>query len=387
MDETLRNAIADYCAAEFKLPREAVAKFLGGKTTRQGEAFWRNRSQFAPAVLAVGAKDRLLRFFDLINFLGTQLPRLEGALEMVRAYWLLRFNRIFRCSWLSIRSGARKSDDAGVLVQLVNEIVDARVFETEAFQHYVDVHGDQAVPSLYDLRQSWVAQGRPSTGLYLLAATLHRHGIDLRKLSGQTCADFQHLIHVHPPTARFKGFGHWGSGDAADKQVATNIFAHFRKHVCDAGAKRLTWPDECALWWGELAIELPRARLDLVPVNQGRAACIACFDGAPVLPMARVTAFLAAAHDELMRPGSELMRWLVDAYAIKYRDKALAFARRLEGAAVFMERGAVYVSGFCGRFYVIGRVDAGVLAISSCYVAENMEQKLAARELLWQFDV
>jgi hypothetical protein len=161
MDPALQSSIAEFCEKKLALSKEAVAKFLTPKSTRQGEAFWNHRDAFGLLISHFPAKDRLARFFDLVNFLGTQVPGLEGEQEMARANWLLRFNRVFCCKWINIKSACRRTDDPRLLVQILTEIVDARVYDEPAFKTYREAHGEQAIFMLYDLRAAWVTQGAP----------------------------------------------------------------------------------------------------------------------------------------------------------------------------------------------------------------------------------
>jgi hypothetical protein len=221
--------------------------------------------------------------------------------------------------------------------------------------------------------------------MYLLIATLHRHHLNLLNLTQDTCADFQQLIRVHPPNSKFRGFGRWGRGDAADKSIATNIVNHFKKHALNAGLKPLDWPKECVQWWDVLRIEITLETMDLVSNGPKKLQALSCFNSAKLLPADKIEEFLTCMNEELKQPGSRLMHWFVSKYSILYRDKALAMATSPTSVAVFMERGAVYVSGACNNFYVIGRIDEGVLTISSFYVAKDMGEKLTNRSVLWTF--
>ena len=380
MDKDLLEQIVNLCVRELQLDKAAVTKFLTQKSTRQGTAFWQHRAEFVLLLQGFDQAVRRSRFFDLINFLGTQLPGQGPDLEMARANWLLRFNRVFRCKWVNIKSYCRGTDNPSLVVQLLTEIVDARVHEEPAFNVYRQKFKDVTFFNLYDMREKWVAQGRPVGGLYLLISTLHRQQPKLlTSLSAGTCIDLQQLIHVHPPRCKFKGFGRWGCGDAEDKRVATNIRNHFKKHVLNAGKKSLEWLDECSVWWGLLDIKLDRSRLDRVPDGPKKEGALRCFDGQPVLPAAGIDEFLVQMNEELKRQNSPLLEWLLGTYAIRYRDRTLAMATRLSKAAVFLERGAVYVSGACDQFYVVGRIDDNVLTISSCYVVRDIQAKLLSR--------
>jgi hypothetical protein len=125
--------------------------------------------------------------------------------------------------------------------------------------------------------------------------------------------------------------------------------------------------------------------MDLVSNGPKKLQALSCFNSAKLLPADKIEEFLTCMNEELKQPGSRLMHWFVSKYSILYRDKALAMATSPTSVAVFMERGAVYVSGACNNFYVIGRIDEGVLTISSFYVAKDMGEKLTNRSVLWTF--
>lgn len=388
MDQDLIDDIVAFCVEidGLKGANELLAKFLKPKSNQQGNAFWTDRAEFKTLIESFGVKERKGKLFDLINFFGTECPGLDSPIE--RATCLLRVNRMFDVKCINFKSMLAKEGRVAIIVEIVTEIVNTRLYLEPCFTAYKNAFTTQPIQCLqclYDTREAWVAEGLPTGGLYMLIATLHRYNVALKDLTKKTCIDLQQLIYVHPPTARFKGFGRWGCGDAADKNIGTNVLKHFKKHVLNCDLKPLVDLTECPVWWGELGINLGREQVMLCHDSIRRQSALSCFAGQPILPTGKISECLACLREDLMAPDNPLMNWLVTNYRLKYRDKTLAMATQLQHCAVFIEASEIYVSGCFGNFYIIGRIDEGVLTISSCYVATDMTAKLSKRTIVWTF--
>lgn len=108
-----------------------LTSILKTRTAQQGEIFLAHRTEFKALIASFPAKDRSARFVDLINFLGTPCTRLESP--SARATALLRVNRIFGVQCINFKSMLTKEDRVEVLVEIVSEIVDTRLYLEPCF--------------------------------------------------------------------------------------------------------------------------------------------------------------------------------------------------------------------------------------------------------------
>jgi hypothetical protein len=272
------------------------------------------------------------------------------------------------------------------VVALFAEIENTGVSVQPAFLQYIAANGAGAFLKLVDTLDRWTGDGRASGDLYLLINLLFVNIVPLGRLLATTCLDTRRLAALYPPGKKFPGYSSWGAGDGGD--IASNVENHFKKHVLNARPVVLDDLTECPIWWTKLAIVLRVEQMKDVPVTPSKALALALFEPSGLLPAARVSAFLGHMRDELLRNASPLMAWFVANYKVKYKDATLAFSTRMLNTAVFLE-GKLFLSGRFNEggaaFYIVGRLDDNVLTISSCYVATDINAKLAAREVLWSF--
>jgi hypothetical protein len=200
----------------------------------------------------------------------------------------------------------------------------------------------------------------------------------------------------------FSGFSMWGTGDnlPEDEQQAKlvardddttrelNLFWHFKKHVLSIGKQGVaTMPSESAWWWQKLKISIKRS--DLVNVAAEHENTIApMFAASGELKADRVEAFLAT---PVLAANPLLVDRLILAYKNNYGTLALSESKQMSKVAVLVSSGKVLVSGVVrlveGDLYIIARVEKnGIVGISSCYMVENIQEKLKGRNavMLWE---
>ncbi len=346
-----------------------------------GEAF---NAQRATLIAWVPATDTFLSgFTELIGFIGTTYVGLATPGD--RVDWLLRFNALFHSSVVHAKS-VRRGVAPQVVIDTVAMLENTGVAAQPGFLAYTAAHGADSFNMLWLTYEKWRADGRVEGDLYLLIELLRRHLAPLDTLTPATCLDIRKLSATNPPGGPFRGFGSWGKGNHGS--IAANVENHFRKHVLNAFGESLKDPSECAVWWSKLDIRVPIAAMDNVPDTPLKRLAVGLFrDG--FLQQTRNPLFLRHMRDEMLRDGSALTQWLSAHYKAKYKDDTLGMSVRMLHGAVFFENGAVYVSGTVEHefspYYIVGRVDEGVVTISSCYVATDIDAKLAARQVLWLF--
>lgn len=377
MDIVLLGKVAKACETELGLA--TVEKFLSTKSDDLGNAILAHIGHYKAVILSYPEKERLLRFYDLVNYLGTSY---SSAIDTPakRGDWLVAFNQLFDIQWVHIGKSGRKKDLPAEWIAIMAEIDACHTDQSTALLKFIAAHKQSAHEVLYDIREAWHAKGFAKGDVYIVIEALHRNLVRLDALSSNTCVDLKYLIADHQPNQKFKGFQGWGTGDAADKSVDTNIDGHFFKHVLNAGSKDLDWLEECRVWWKLLNIELPKAEIAKVSAGHADTLC----GSEANLPMAKILPFLQLMHDSLKDKASSLRAWFRTHHLAGYRDAALDFAAKLTKPAVYFERGAVYVSGCHGDYYVVGRIDGALLKISACYVAQDINDKMK-RDILWLF--
>ena len=383
MRADLLDGICNYLTGVVGAPTVAVIRpRIANRPDPIGEAFNDHRATMVGWIPV--NPEFTNRFTDLINFIGTPYTGLDTPAD--RAGWLVRFNALFHSTAVHARHvlmGVAPQDVIDLMIALENANVPAQ----PGFLAYTAAHGANSFARLRETYGAWAADGRARGDLHLLIELLRNNLVPLDKLTATTCLDIRKLAATHPAGGPFRGFGSWGSGNHGG--IAANVENHFKKHVLNALDASLADLTECPIWWRLLNIQLAVAQMAAVPASASKFQALALFGGGGVLPFGDVQAFLGHMRTELMRPGSPLTTWLVDNFKVKYKDATLGMSVRMQHAAVFFEIGSIFASGTHnangGDFYIVGRLDDGVLTISSCYVATDINAKLAAREVLWTF--
>jgi len=185
-------------------------------------------------------------------------------------------------------------------------------------------------------------------------------------VSQQSFPDLRALLALHAPGSAFPGFAAWGPGDRGS--VAANITGHFDKHVLgDLGAGAApAYLGEYARWWTALNIQLTLPEVTArLAAGQNTAAVAAWFsDPSQTLANANVGSFVRSAFIGANPDVPALLRTRHEA---AYRDYAIAESRSL--TEVFCQSNGIktFINGNKAGLFVIGRLEAGVLGISSAY--------------------
>ncbi|HYH79761.1 MAG TPA: hypothetical protein VEX86_08180 [Longimicrobium sp.] len=213
----------------------------------------------------------------------------------------------------------------------------------------------------------------------------------------------------HPPGNDFAGFAQWGEGN--HDTAASNQKWHFLKHVCliddaddglDAfGAQMLvaavgvgmdmegaadlleavtfdaTGPavaEECADWWRALNIRLPWAECAARIHDHVELARIQPWFHGNVLSHAYVAEFVRSG---VLSRCAGILAYLMQNYQAAYCNYAIARSTNLDEAIVCSNGAKVFVAGYRGDTFIIGRMDRnGVLGISSCYKPTDLADKM-----------
>ena len=249
-----------------------------------------------------------------------------------------------------------------------------------------------AVRSVVEL--SAAGAGVVLTNLQTLAAlvaavNLVRPG-DGQRFSGitpRTLPDLAALRVALPPGGGFAGFTQWGPGDHG--QSERNIRWHFLKHVCAMtdNENADTDPRECALWWRRLAIQLTWAQFNQNITRHERPGDVqGWFTGAnQSLSYARVEEFLRRGT---LSNNPALLGHLLTTYQNTYRDDAITASAGMTEVLIQTNGVKTFVTGADDRddMFIIGRLDAGTLGISSSYIASDLDEKMrgARSNRIWQ---
>lgn len=200
-------------------------------------------------------------------------------------------------------------------------------------------------------------------------------------ITPQSLADLRTLYGLHPPMAGFAGFAAWGVGNHGE--VEKNITWHFLKHVCGVCLEDGEEPDanEHAEWWQALNIHLDFNQLQgfVQKVTHGTVEAYLeslrymFYGPGNTLAPTYVAHFLQTVN---LSDFPALLGYLMTTYRNAYRDYALNQSTHLEEAFVQSNGIDTYVTGCVGELFIIGRLAAGVLGISSCYFGHDIVKKM-----------
>jgi hypothetical protein len=253
-----------------------------------------------------------------------------------------------------------------------------------------------AMTALTDLAA--VAPATPLVNLRTLAqicdaAVASRPGdADPVRLAGITVAAFPALRSLHgtnAPNSHFGGFAAWGPGDHG--AAAANVEGHFRKHVCGLvapGGVLLEYRAEFAEWWSVLAmsLSLPEVTARLAGGQNTNDVADYFYDTNQTLAMGYLDTFISS---NFLQHNPAVVAHLRARFEAAYEAYAIAASGTLDEVLVQSNGLLVFISGckaIGGRdLFVIGRLDAGVLGISSAYFTREREAKMrgARSNKLW----
>lgn len=219
--------------------------------------------------------------------------------------------------------------------------------------------------------------------LTVIIAIMKTQGADPAGITPVAMPSLITIYAQNRPRGGFLGFRAWGPGDRGTP--AANLLWHLLKHVFCVNTEDDTNPTESEWWWRELGVSLTLNEYN-THATKAEARTRALFGGAnSTLGGAELRKFLQS-HELPSQP--RLLAYLVSRYEDTYAQYALDQSRVLQNCIVHSNGVKVFVSGRAGSdVFVIGRVDQATnqLGISSCYRADNIQQKLlgAAANLCW----
>ncbi len=195
-----------------------------------------------------------------------------------------------------------------------------------------------------------------------------------------TFGDLRTLFALHAPNSRFGGFAAWGPGD--HHTPPRNLRWHFLKHVLgivEEGAEPND-PAEQVEWWEVLRIQLTWAQVQQHGSGHPPLAPYQNLFYGPnnSLTHANVANFLGNVE---LGDHPRLVAHLCQTYEIAYHNEAIQRSQHMNETLVQSNGIKTFISGSHSRgghdLFIIGRLDNGVLGISSCYFTSDIHQKMA----------
>lgn len=326
----------------------------------------------------------------LIPFVNTSLNQGETIAE--RAQLIARFNTLFRKKivnedyddpFANVINFTKK-----MLWDVVTEIHNLGHNVAPEFTHYcqqvVNAH-----ETVFNMREVLALNGIPATSIYQIIHTFRQNNLGYGDLCETNVIEVHKMMAKAPPAGGFGGLVAWGPGNY--HTVNENKKGHFLKHVLNADpqGKDLNWNDEMRRWWVQLNIQVTLATLNqhmpgnaLVLANAGRFV-----DNNTPLAMNEVVPLMNALHGQMSDAFKDHM---YTTYGAAYEQIALNIGLNLISPAVCSDAAHQKISisgrdngGYQGDVFVVGRIKNGVLGISSCYFAEDINERLD-RLVLWQ---
>lgn len=241
---------------------------------------------------------------------------------------------------------------------------------------------DEATTRIYNLANT--AGANLKTNMFALVNIINGANMakpsDTNRFAGITARSFSALRilnTLHRPHEKFPGFLKWGPGDHG----VHNVKYHFLKHVCYTASDHDD-PDECAWWWKTLGITLTRVQMTafFAPSTSARdrAALLSFFDTNGNLIQSKTAKFLANGG---VSNHPECINHMIATYQNTYEQYAIQQSKNMKNIVVQSNGTEVYVSGgipdtnLQSGVFIIGRIDAGLLGISSCYHCNNLASK------------
>jgi hypothetical protein len=338
------------------------------------------------ATVAVGANPgtRMGRLTNLLIYLNT--AEYMGPTPRARALVLHNWNEAFG---LTQNTLAEDGEVAGRTIrEIVTEIYDTGTVVAASFVAFCAAGGAPHPSERVGLMRTRLrTAGLAGTSVYNLIHVFHQHALGYAHLTELRAVDLYRLnLGGHGPGAAFPGFADWGPGNSGG--IAENKRAHFDKHVLDRDPAPLAWKEECPAWWQALDIALTKEILAArVPADIfNRVQNLFPPPNNARLSNHRVVDFLG-----VMRTfngwDARLLDWFRTNYEAPYAALAVNGSQNMTDIMVHTTAGGalmgVFISGRFNDFFIVGRLEGLVLGISSCYVAEDMGTKLAARVQIW----
>ena len=284
-------------------------------------------------------------------------------------------------------------------VALVTSILGGRWDDRQGFKAFC-AQTKEPGPQLYRIVEHFHTKGKHLNDACQLIELMNQHLCRMVTFNDSTAFDLLLLYDIVPPNSNTVAFADWGSGNArgGGNLVETNKKNHFLKHVLDADPlnAQLDWPNECEIWWKMLGISLTRKQVSdkLEAGKFGSVKNLFPDSDGGLLPLNQVTVFLGRMRTAGWPP--QLLEDLANAYAAKYAKFVLDLCPKLDRAVVYTDPsgGRIFVkgqypTGIGGKFFFVsGRIDAGSLTISTCFVPNSEgEQKVIEMDTklkVWQ---
>jgi hypothetical protein len=195
------------------------------------------------------------------------------------------------------------------------------------------------------------------------------------------------LWKVAKPGSVFAGFARWGKANYGS--VAESELGHFRKHVLRAPLHGAPDDDEeeHQKWWTLLGIKLDLDTVSKALADAGMGRKLTgpetnWFDAGKLLKMSCVKDFVKS---DILAKSPSLIDTLAKAYSAAFTRIGLDATKSAKVVYAFASREFAMVGCFTDTMFVVGRMDDGVLAMSSCYIPVNVleKKKSSSQDLLW----
>lgn len=197
-------------------------------------------------------------------------------------------------------------------------------------------------------------------------------------VSDRSFLDLRVLYGLYAPGSRFPGFTAWGPGDHGT--AAANITGHFDKHVLGSlgAGPAPAYLGEFARWWTALNIQLTLPEVTArLAAGQNTTAVEGWFtDPGQTLANANVGSFV---RSSFLTANPDVAALLRTRHEAAYRDHAITESRTM--TEVFCQSSGIhtFICGNKGGLFIIGRLEAGALGISSAYFTPDTAKIDAAR--------
>jgi hypothetical protein len=202
-----------------------------------------------------------------------------------------------------------------------------------------------------------------------------------------TVAAVSELWKVAKPGSVFGGFARWGKANYGS--VAESERGHFRKHVLRAPIHGDADKDESEhqKWWTLLGIRLTLDAVTQALASGGTTRTLSAperswFDAAKVLKPANVIDFVKS---DILQKAPALIDELAASHMAAFTKAGRDAAASAPLVFAFTSREFAMVACFTTTMFVVGRMDDGVLAMSSCYIPNDLQDKKdsSSKNLLW----
>ena len=329
----------------------------------------RNKIDVKNLVDGATQQDRFVQLNNLMRNIENERNAQTHSIDQY-ADMLFQWNRMFELKQTSMNVPPITK---AIAWEIYDEIVNGHRTIDRGFQRYVALTRN-AQRNIFDMRRELDRSGEPKTAVYDVLHLLNQNNVPFDKLKDTTVVDIYNLLAVVPPLQGFAGYADWGPGNHGS--VAANKREHFCKHVLNADRNdAIPWMEEARLWWEVLGIRLSkrdaRRLLGIGPFSVVEPLFVPSSTSGDdaLLPLDKVPTFVEALRP-LRHYDTELTDEMYRRHGQAYVNHALTLSQSMTNIIVHTDPqgGKAYLKGVNGRVYIGGRIEAGVLGISTCFM-------------------